>query len=154
MYIQYAYKCNICKDYIVGQYRQLKTCKCNKASIDVGSMNVRVVGDLNFPKKNWTELVLDSDSSIKDINNKLLWGSYSINDEGESLLDLWYKIQPDRESDEYEDWLESKPDMNFNLIKDLESDHILNIILTQKNQKVNILKAFELELSNRGIKIK
>lgn len=174
--IQIAFKCKICSDYIVGIYHELVSCKCNKSAIDVGSMTYRTVGDLFFPNQNWTDFCLEKNASSEEIREKLLWGSYGINDEGKSLLDLWAEKEPKKsklyhstqaiwqferledfltkkEYQQYFKWLESKPKKEYTLMKDMNSDHILNIIRLQTHISKPIKDAFILELESRGIKI-
>ena len=178
--IQEAYKCEKCKEYIVGEYHNMASCSCNKVAIDVGSLHTRIVGDLQFAKDNWENFYLEEKDSIEDFKSKLLWGTYGLNEEGESLLDIWAEKQPSsvksyysarRKSydvylfpsikdfltkDQYEKylkWEDSRPKKYYMLMSEMDASHIIAIIETQTQISEKIKKAFKLELKERGIDV-
>lgn len=171
-YIQYAFKCKICKDFIIGHYGNMEGCSCEKVYIDVGSMYIRINGDKEYIKNKWIDLIIEKNDSIENINEKFIWNSYKLNKKGESVLDVWYDKIP-KQVDEfnknlkgsgvtlrnyltefqwtkYLKWLDNRPISTPNFMKDLESNHIHNIINTQI-LSLPIKKAFILELNKRGI---
>jgi len=172
---QTSYKCKVCKEYIVGVYHELASCSCNNCWVDVGTTHTRIGGDLNFLKENWIDNSLSKDAPSSEIREKLLWGSYGIDDEGNSLLDIWYEKQPKpvkeyynnpnrnfmsprldevltkKQYKEYEEWMDQRPKKEYVLIKDMDSSHILSILETQLQITDNIKQAFKDELKSRGI---
>jgi hypothetical protein len=173
--LQTAYKCKVCNDYIVGEYREMVSCSCDKCAIDVGTMNTRTVGDIVWAKENWEEYYLEADANPEKIRDKLLWGNYGIDEDGNSLLDVWEEKKPEavkkyysnpsislygprldevltkKQYKEYEKWLDSKPKKEHKLMKDMDSGHILAILETQLQITDNIKEAFKIELKSRGI---
>lgn len=176
-YFQYAYICDQCEEYIVGVYHELHSCKCNKCWIDVGTLNNRVGGDFDFMRKHWKELFIEKDASPEVLREKLLWGTYGVDEYGESLLDKWHDKQPapvkkyyanplrswdsprldevltKKQYNNYLKWLDDKPQKSHSLMKDMDSNHILNIIESQLQITENIKKAFIIELESRGIEL-
>jgi len=174
-YFQQAYKCKVCDDYIVGELHKIKSCKCDKGWIDVGTMNNRMGGDFNFMKENWIDFFIKENDSVEIYRDNLLWGSYGINDLGESLLDIWILKKPkavrkyysdptrtwqspridevltDKEFKKYNKWLDSIPTIYYTLMKDMSSDHILNIIDSSLQIGSKTKDAFKMELKSRGI---
>lgn len=174
-YFQVAYQCKKCNDYIVGEYHEMISCSCNKCWIDVGTINNRMVGDFNFAKENWVEMFIEKDAAPEKIRERLLWGSYGIDDDGNSLLDLWaekkpkavreYYADPNRtwqsprldevltkkQYKEYEDWLNDRPEKYHLRMSEMDSSHILAILETQSQITDNMIEAFKTELKSRGI---
>ena len=174
--IQIAYKCKVCSEFIVGKYHEMVSCSCDKIAIDVGTIHDRIHGDLTWAKENWEDYSIYDDTPIEEYCNKFLWGSYGIDEIGTSLLDIWAEKQPQvvkdyfnipnrnifgpkidevlskKEYKKYNDWLDSKPKKEYMIMKDMNSNHILEIL---KGQKLNntIKEAFKLEITNRGIDV-
>ena len=171
--IQTAYKCKVCSEFVVGVYHEMVSCKCNKVDIDVGTMYTRIHGDHQYAKDNWEHYILDENSTVEEYRDKLLWGSYGIDELGNSLLDIWAEKQPqvakdyqrnkflggpridqvlnEEEYKEYNNWMDEYPKKEYLLMKDMDSNHIVQILKGQLHISAIIKEAFKLEIRNRGI---
>ena len=173
--IQTAYKCKVCSEFIVGVYHEFISCSCDKVHIDEGSMRDKLVGDLVFARDNWENYCIDKDSTIEEHLDKMLWGSYTIDENGESLLKLWKDKQPqavteyhenktlnsqyldevlsEEENKEYRKWLSEIPKKDYVLIKDMKSEEMLEIIDDNPFMDEKFSTVFKAVLENRGIDI-
>jgi len=173
--IQTAYKCKVCSEFIVGVYHEFISCSCDKVHIDEGSMRDRLVGDLIFARDNWENYCLDKDSTIEERLDKMLFGTYTKDEKGESLLKLWNDKKPkavveynetitadspylrdvlsEEENKEYDKWLSKIPKKDYVLIKDIKSDEMLEILDDNPFMADKFSDIFKTELENRGIDI-